>query len=182
LCIPMSSLLSHLPALIFLVPQARNPDSTIRVALDHSTSFEDAQAEFYTAIGCLGIKVKPGLSYKLASATVKAKPIALKSPADWDGLLDEVSVWQGNGKGKSPFPVTIHVEERVGAISCWQKMSNQCLSTSPLSVHVRELAQQLKRDEFNCSIWTTVGMTEILMGTRSMWTGSRSRWPSFRML
>jgi hypothetical protein len=44
----------------------------------------------YDVIGCTDVHWKPNLSYKLASAPLKADPITLGSVEDWRGCLEDV--------------------------------------------------------------------------------------------
>ncbi|KAJ2932094.1 hypothetical protein H1R20_g4987, partial [Candolleomyces eurysporus] len=98
------------PNLIFLVPQYISETSR-RLTLAANTTFGEAQEEMYNLIGCQDVKVKPDLSYKLATATVKAKSIALNSDEDWVGLLEDINQG-GNKQKKSPLPISIFVEEK----------------------------------------------------------------------
>ncbi|KAJ2924095.1 hypothetical protein H1R20_g13003, partial [Candolleomyces eurysporus] len=98
------------PNLIFLVPQYSSETSR-RLTLAANTTFGEAREEMYKLIGCQDVKVKPDLSYKLATATVKVKSIALNSDEDWVGLLEDINQG-GNKQKKSPLPISIFVEEK----------------------------------------------------------------------
>jgi hypothetical protein len=94
--------------LVLLVPQA----SSKRVSVTLLLSFEDVLEMIHEIIGCTNVARKPAISYKLSTATQRAKPIDLCSEVDWNGCLEDVMAAEAKKKNQ-PVPILIIVPDQV---------------------------------------------------------------------
>lgn len=100
--------------LVLLVPQASSEGSK-RVSANLPLSFQDALEIIHDTIGCSSVSRKPALSYKLSTATQKAKPVDLCSDVDWQGCLEDVIAAENKKKGQT-VPIVIIVPDQVSSI------------------------------------------------------------------
>jgi hypothetical protein len=87
-------------------------EGTKRVSVALPLSFRDALETIYEVIGCAAVARKPTISYKLSTATQKAKPIDLCTDMDWNGCLEDVASAEIKRKGQ-PTPILILIPDQV---------------------------------------------------------------------
>ncbi|PPQ84487.1 hypothetical protein CVT24_012185 [Panaeolus cyanescens] len=99
-------------SIVLMIPQLTGSKETSkRVSVLSDISYSSLCKTIFTTIGCMDVRRKPELTYKLSITPQKLSAIGLSSPEDWQGLCDDIANYSTK-KNSRPVSANIFISEQ----------------------------------------------------------------------